>query len=559
MSDTYSGKQVVVDSLLAEGVSHVFGNPGTTELPLIDALESTPAIDYVLCLQEAAALSMADAYAHASGQVAVANLHVAPGLGNALGSLYNASEGNTPLLVTAGQQDTRLALREPLLGHDLVAMAAPLTKWSVQAEHADELALLMHRAFKTAREAPAGPVFVSLPMDVMDQTTRSRPLKPSRVYARAEPDVDGVTEAARLLLRATQPFIVCGDGVAASGAVAELVTLAELLGAPVWSEVLPARVNFPLQHPQYGQRMPHDHAAMARVLAAADLVLLVGGDFFEEVWFAEGSPFPADARLVHIDAAPSRVARNQRSDCAIVADPRATLRALARILARRASEEYRAAALARGTALAATRNAQREAWTTEIAMRGDVAPMSPARLMHEVAEALPPDAAVVAEAITAGADMFRALRIDDPDRFLSARGGGIGQGLPSAVGFKLARPECPVLCLSGDGSALYNVQALWTAAHHRVPVVFLIINNGAYRVLKLNLDRYRASLGGRGNRGYPHLDLADPAPDYVALAAGFGVKSERIETPGRLAEGLREAFASGEPRLLDVVVDGAHG
>ncbi len=556
MTRTSRGKQIVIDSLTAEGVRHVFGNPGTTELPFLDALADNGHIDYVLCLQEAAALSMADAYAHASDTVGVVNLHVAPGLGNAIGSLYNASEGNTPLLVTAGQQDSRLRLREPLLSHDLVAMAAPLVKWSVEARHADELALIMHRAFRTAREAPAGPVFVSLPMDVMDQATRNEAIAPSRLHLRAEPDVDGVADAVRLLLRAENPFIVCGDRVASGGAVIELVALAELLGAPVWSEVLPARLNFPLQHDLCGHRMPQDHAAIARVLEGADVVLLVGGDFFEEVWFAEEAPFPPRARLIHVDETPQQVARFQRSDCGIAADVRASLRAIAHVLARRASEDFKTAATARRAAHAATRTAQHTAWLAGIEASGMSVPMSSAVLMHEVAAALPADAAVVAEPITAGADMLRALDLDDPQRFLAARGGGIGQGLPSAIGFKLAHPGRPVLCLSGDGSALYNVQALWSAAHHRVPVVFVVIDNGAYRILKRNMDRYRRGAGIGVNRAYPHLDLVDPAPDWISLARGFGVMAQRVEDPAHLRAALKAAFESGEPRLLDVVVDG---
>ena len=176
---SYSGKQIFMDTLMAEGVRYIFGNPGTTELPVIDSLHDYPDLDYVLCLHEGVAVSMADAYALATDTVGVVNLHVAPGLGNGLGSVYNAWQGDTPLLVTAGQQDTRLRLRKPMLGHDLVAMAAPLTKWSVEAQSADELPLILNRALKIAREAPSGPVFVSLPLDVMEQRTEHPPMPSS--------------------------------------------------------------------------------------------------------------------------------------------------------------------------------------------------------------------------------------------------------------------------------------------------------------------------------------------------------------------------------------------
>lgn len=555
MAEHYTGKRIVMETLVAEGVEHVFGNPGTTELPLIDSLLDYPSVRYVLALQEAVAVSMADAYAHASGRVGVVNLHVAPGLGNGLGSLYNAFEGGTPLVVTAGQQDSRLRLREPMLGHDLVAMAAPLTKWSVEAQSADELPLVMNRAFKTAREAPSGPVFVSLPMDVMEARTSKAPIAPSRLHPRTAPDPEGLERALELVLAARAPVIVCGDKVARSGAVDALVTLAERIGAPVWGEVLPAQINFPNRHPHFRDRMGHDQAAFRERLAGADLVLLVGGDFFEEVWYVDVDPFPEGARRIQIDAAPERLGRNYRVDCGLVADPRRALEALARAIEDAADETFADAARARASALEAQKREEREAQRARARAEAGNRPMSPARLMAELAAAVPAGTAVAAEVITATTDLLRTFDFRAPGDYLSARGGGIGQGLPSAVGMKLAAPGRPVLGLSADGSALYTVQALWTAAHHDIPVVFVIVNNRSYRILKLNMDRYRREAGIDPGRGYPHLDLERPAVDFASLARGFGVEAERIEAPEAVAPAVRAAFDSGRPWLLDVQVE----
>ena len=247
MSEVFTGKQVFMETLVAEGVRYVFGNPGTTELPLIESLQDYPDISYIMALHEAIAVSMADAYAQTSGNVAVANLHVGPGLGNGLGSVYNAWEGQTPLVVTAGQQDNRMRLREPLLGHDLVAMAEPLVKWSVQVESADEMALVMNRAFKTARETPSGPVFVSLPINVMDQQTGVAPILPSVIHDRTPPNPGGVEQAVKMLSAAKSPTIIYGDKVGRSGGLDALVVLAECTGATVFAEVLPSQVSFP--HP----------------------------------------------------------------------------------------------------------------------------------------------------------------------------------------------------------------------------------------------------------------------------------------------------------------------
>jgi len=212
------GRRVLMESLVSHGVRHIFGNPGTTETPLLDSLPAYPQIEYVMTLHEGVAVGAASFYAQATGRTAVANLHVAPGLGNAIGSLYGAFKANSPLVVTAGQQDTRMRLANPLLGHDLVAMAAPVTKWSVQVERADEIAAILRRAFKVATDSPKGPIFVSLPIDVMEQETSVEAIGPDKLWRSTHPDPKGLEEVASLLLKSASPAIVAGDDVARSGA-----------------------------------------------------------------------------------------------------------------------------------------------------------------------------------------------------------------------------------------------------------------------------------------------------------------------------------------------------
>lgn len=557
MGKTYKGKQILMETLQAEGVEYLFGNPGTTESPLLDSLLDYPRLRYIVSLQEAVAVSMADAYAQASGKTGVVNLHVAPGLGNGLGSLYNAWEGRTPLVVTAGQQDTRMRLRDPLLSHDLVAMARPLTKWSVQAETADELPALLNRAFKVARDVPSGPVFVSLPINVLEQETAQPPLPPARLFPRTAPDPAGIEAAAELLLSARRPAIVCGDGVARSGAQRELVALAELLGAPVLGEVLPSRMNFPTRHPHYRDRLGGSDAAMIRQsLGDADTVLLVGGEFFEEVWYAPGSFFPDGAAVIQIEAAPSLMAYNHPVTVGIVADPKPALAALHAAIAQGADAPFRQRAEAGRKRQAELKAADWEKQQARARQTWDRRPMSTARLMMELKAALPQDAIVSQEAITANVDLTRTLLFERPDDFFGPRGGGIGQGLPSAIGVKLAHPQRPVVCISGDGSSLYTIQALWSAAHHRIPVVFIILNNRVYRILKLNMNRYRQTFGVGGERPHPHMDLTHPDIQYVDVARGFGVDGRCIEDPAQVGPALQAALASGKPVLLDVLVDG---
>jgi benzoylformate decarboxylase len=548
------GKQVLMESLIAHGVDYVFGNPGTTESPILDALLDYPQLRYVVALHEGVALGAASYYAQTSGRPAVVNLHVAPGLGNALGMLYNALKTRSPIVVTAGQQDTRLRLRGPVLGHDLVAMAAPLTKWSVQVERADEFALIVHRALKVATDPPAGPVFVALPIDVLEQETDVEPFPPGRLYRAPEPDPAGVRAAADLLLGAQRPAIVAGDD--AANAAREVATLAERLGAAVWCEGIRTHQVLPSGHPNFRGSLPFDAVAIRKTLEGADVVLLVGGPFFEEVWYAPGPPLPVNARAIHVESSPERLAHNLSVSIGLVGGARAALAALDAAVERGADAAFRAAAARRTEGLRVLKAQDAEAQRTRAAKRWEQAPISLPRFAAELEAALPADAIVVDESITAGPDLARTVQFERPGDYVGARGGGIGQALPGALGVKLAHPERPVVAVSGDGSAMYSIQALWTAAHHDLAVVFVILNNREYRILKHNMDTYRQRFGAKPDRGYPNMDLVAPDLGFVELARGMGVDGARITTPGELRPALEKALAARRPFLLDVAIEG---
>jgi len=550
------GRQVLMDTLVGHGVEHLFGNPGTTESPIIHSLEDYPQIRYVLALHEGVALGAASYYAQASGKTGVVNLHVAPGLGNALGMMYDALKAGSPLLVTAGQQDTRMRLREPLLGHDLVAMAAPVTKWSVQVERADEMAPILRRAFKVAHDAPSGPVFVALPIDVLEQDTDQAALPPGALYRHPEPDPAGVAATAAVLLASRNPVIVAGDDVARGGAQDELLALAERLGAAVWVEGLRQQLIVPSAHPSCRGALPFDAAAIRKALDGADAVLLVGGPFFEEVWFAPGPPFPPEAALLQIEESPERLSRNFSLRVGLLASPAAGLRALRGAVEGGADPDHRRAAAARNDALRSQWACEVSAQRERAAKRWDGEPISIPRAMAELQAALPAGAIVVDEAITGSIDLARTLAFTRPGDYFGARGGGIGQALPGALGVKLAHPERPVVAVSGDGSAMYSVQALWTAAHHDIAAVFVILDNREYRILKHNMDAYRQRFGVRSERPYAHMDLGKPELAFVDIARGMGVAAARVTTPRDLAPALAAAFAAGGPYLLDVVVEG---
>jgi benzoylformate decarboxylase len=548
------GKHVFMESLLAHGVEHIFGNPGTTESPILDALLDYPQLRYVVALHEGVALGAASYCAQASGKTAVVNVHVAPGLGNALGMLYNAFKARSPLLVTAGQQDTRLRLRGPVLGHDLVAMAAPLTKWSVQVERADEFALILHRALKIASDPPAGPVFVALPIDVLEQETEVEPFPPSRLYRAPAPDPAGIAAAAELLLGSRHPAIVAGDD--ATGAVSDVTALAERLGAAVWCEGIRMRQALPSAHPNFRLGLPLDTAAIRNVLDGVDVVLLVGGPFFEEVWYAPGSPLPPGARTIHVESSPERLAHNVPVRVGLVGHPPEALAALRAAVEQGAGPAFREAAARRNETLRALKVQDREAQRARATRRWDRTPIAVPRLMAELESVLPADAIVVDESITASVDLARTVQFERAGDYVGARGGGIGQALPGALGVKLAHPDRPVVALSGDGSAMYSIQALWTAAHHDLAVAFVILNNREYRILKHNMDTYRQRFGAKPDRGYPNMDLVAPELGFVDLARGLGVEGLRVTTPGELRPALERALGAGRPFLLDVAIEG---
>lgn len=544
------GRQVFMQTLVNHGVDRIFGNPGTTESPLLDSLLDYPSIEYIVHLHEGVAVGSANFYAQASGKTAFVNLHVAPGLGNAIGMIYGAMKENSPMVVTAGQQDTRARLRDPVLGHDLAAMAAPVTKWSVQVETADELGPILQRAFKIANEAPAGPVFVALPINVMEQETNIPAGQPAMLFDKTRPDPAGIAALVKHLQAAKNPAIVAGDDVARAGAVDRLVSLAEKLGAGVWFEGLRARNSFPTDHPSYRGTLAFDAPGVAKQLAGNDALLLLGGPFFEEVWYAPGSPIPAGCKVLQVEAGARRLAYNFAVDAGVLAEMGAALEALDAALPKIA------AAGKRNEALKAQKDADDAAQKARVEKAWSRSPTSMARCMAEIKAGSPADVVVVDETITANLDLFKTFTFKGAGDYFSGRGGGIGQGVAGAIGVAVASTKRPILCLSGDGSSMYSIQALWTAAHHELPIVFVILANREYRVLKHNIDAYRARFDVKSNKPYMHMGLTGPALGFVDLAKGMGIAGTHVTKADDIKAAVAAAFASGKPHLLEIEIEG---
>ncbi|MFL5104957.1 MAG: thiamine pyrophosphate-binding protein [Xanthobacteraceae bacterium] len=548
-----SGKRAFLDILKQEGVEILFGNPGTTELPLMDALAVDNELHYVLGLQEAAVMAMADGYAQASGKLAVVNLHVAPGLGNAMGMLYDAQKAASPILLTAGQHDQQFNATEPILWADLPPIARPFVKWSSEVRRLQDLPRLVHRAAKTALAPPSGPVFLSLPGDVLQAEADIDLLGPTRVAPRLRGDPAAVEEAAALLAAAKNPLIMAGDAVAQSRAHAELVALAELLGAPVYAELVPSSASFPASHPLFRGAMGRVTPAIRQVFDQYDLVFSVGADLFTLSLPSPVEPIPPGVPLIHLDIDAWELGKNYPAAVAILGDPKATLPDLTAALRQRMSAGQRAAARERLDAASEAIRREREALVAQARAAAAAKPIQPLALLHAIGETLPGDAVVVDETISSGVGIRQLMRSDDPQSFFGLRGGGIGWGLPAAIGVKLALPDRPVVALIGDGSAMYTCQALWTAAHERIAVVFVIFNNRSYRILKQRLHAQRGHAAQVDT--YVGMELIDPPIDFVALARSLGIAAERATTLHETTDLLRKGLADGAAMLIDVELD----
>jgi benzoylformate decarboxylase len=476
----------------------------------------------------------------------VVSLHIAAGLANGLIGMLNARRSRTPMVVLAGQQDRRHLLQEPMLGGDLVAIARGATSWASEVNRVEDLVPVLRRAFAQAATAPAGPVFVSLPMDLFDepvQLTVDPPIPADRDLLSPR-----IGEAAAVLRSARTPAIVAGDGVGRAHAVDALVAVAEAIGATVYHQPMHDGVDFPMTHPQHLGMLPPTNAASREVLAAHDVIVLAGARFWPH-HYTPGAPLPDDATVVQLDDEPAQLGRFGVPAVAVSGGLRANLWALAKALGPPDGASRRRAADLD------TRSVQQR---TAVADRGLVAepgaPMDPAAAAHAIATHLPESATLVDEAITTGLLLRQALRIDRPGHFLHTIGGGLGWGIGAAIGARMGRPDSPVVAVLGDGCAAFGMQGLWTAARYSVPVLFVVINNQEYRTLKQTIT----ARGGPAAKAqtYPGMDLDQPAIDWPQLALSLGVASCRVEHAADLGELVRTAGGLAAPLLVEVPVRG---
>ncbi|MGI9019107.1 MAG: benzoylformate decarboxylase [Solirubrobacterales bacterium] len=521
-------REATLDMLRERGMTTMFGNPGSTELPMLADLPED--FHYFLGLQEAVAVGMADGYAQASGSVGHVNLHTAPGVGNGMGAIFNAQANHSPLLVTAGQQSRSLmTLQANLTNRDATRMPHPLVKWSYEPPRAEDVPHALARGVHLAGLPPKGPVFVSIPMDdwaaEVDAGALAHQLGRS-VGGRAAADPQRVRELAAKLTQASNPLLVAGPEIDASGAWDAAVELAESQRLAVWATPVPGggRIGFPEGHPAFQGILPPAVGPLGEMLAGHDLVLVVGSSVFPYYPNIPGPPLPEDCELIAITSDPDEAARAPMGD-ALVADVRLTLEAL----------------------LAELDGSDRQAPEPRPAAEDapDAEPLSPTSVHAVLADVFPEAGIVVLESPSSTLALRNQLRLSAPGSYFFGAGGGLGFGLAASLGVQLAQPERPVVCVLGEGSAQYAIQGLWSAAAYEIPVTFLVLRNDEYAILKW-------FAGLEAVTGAPALDL--PGLDCAAVAEAYGVAAARASGRDELHAALDEAIGAQEPRLVEVPV-----
>jgi len=495
---------------------------------------------------------MADGYAQAARRPAFLNLHTAGGLGHGMGNLINAHVSQTPLVVTAGQQDSRHTVTDPLLFGDLVRLAEPTVKWAAEVASADQLPVLVRRAFHDANAAPSGPVFLSLPMDVMEEM--------SSIGISGLSNIDRASLAGSLsllagYLAAIEPgrlAIIAGDEVYASQAAADVVNLAESLGAPVYGSSWPSRIPFPTSHPLWAGNLPTKASAIAQTLSAYDAIFALGGKSLITILYTEGSAVPPGCQVFQLSADVRDLGRTYATPLSVVGEIKASLRVLQVFLDEATAPRCEAYAelLNQATQM---RSSIRHSLNLEADALLDATGIAPLVAAREVVRAIGPDISIVDEAIITSSHVRKFLNSDSPNQYSFLRGGGLGWGMPAAVGCSLGLGRQPVVCLVGDGAALYSPQALWTAAHEQLPVTFVVMNNREYNVLKNFMKGQTDYLSAKTNR-FIAMDIDNPAIDYIALAKSFGLPARRVTRPQDIAPAIENGIASAQANLIEIML-----
>ncbi|WP_276253994.1 thiamine pyrophosphate-binding protein [Halomontanus rarus] len=580
------GADLFVDALEQYGVEHVFGNPGTTELPVMNALSGSD-LEYVLGLHEDIAVGAAAGYAttrryHADdatesegavdpggsgvNPVGVVNLHLAPGTAHGLGNLYAAMVAGAPLVVTAGNHSTDFRHEEPALSGDLVDLADPFTKWSAEVLDVETLPTMLRRAFRVALTPPRGPVFLALPLDVTMAETDATPERLGPIPSAGRGDATQIDRAADLLVDADEPALIVGDGVARAGtdAIDAAVDFAEAAGCRVHGEILASEVNFPGSHDHWVSYVPPDEDLAARTMDA-DTLVFVGTSTNTTLVSHDDALVDPETTCIHVGDDPWELGKNRPADAAVIGDPGEVLADLATRLEDRLDPETRRDRLESIRDWRANVDVSLEDTVGSVGddegeserdggeADDEGAHPSKIRLVEELRETVP-DPYVVDEGVTSKYALMSNWPFE-AQGFVSNKGGGLGYGLPAAVGAAIAEAERDeprnVVGFVGDGSYLYYPHALYTAARNDVDLTVVVSDNQNYRILKDNMEKQFG--GGDDDHEFVGMDF-EPSVDLVANAESHGAAAERVDDPDEIRPAIERAIERDGPSVVDVLV-----
>ena len=522
-------REATFELFRAHGMTTIFGNPGSTELPMLADFPED--FSYVLGLQELVVVGMADGYAQATGKPTHVNLHTAPGVGNAVGGIFNAQSNKSPLVITAGQQvRPQMLIEANLTNRDATVVPQPYVKWSHEPARAEDVPGAIARAIHHAMLPPRGPAFVSIPMDdwkAQADEDRAGSALTRIVTGRALPDPATLAQLAAQLEAARNPVLIAGPDIDASGGWGDAIALAEKQRLPVWATPATGggRLGFPENHPQFVGILPPAIGPLSETLKEHDLVLVVGSSVFPYYPYLPGALLADGCALVQITSDPAEAARAPMGD-AIVGDVALALKRLVTLV----GESERHAPEPR----------------PEPGEPPHADPISGSEAMAALAAAWPSDGIAVIETPSCTLSLRNRLRLSKPGSYYFSSSGGLGFGISAAVGVALAQPERPVVCVLGEGSAQYGITALWTAVAYKLPVTFLVLRNEEYMILKWFSLLEQVS-------GAPGLDL--PGLDVAAVARAYGMPAREVDSTDALVESLREDIAASDgPRLVQTRV-----
>jgi benzoylformate decarboxylase len=547
-----TASQAYLEVAAAHGVEYIFGLPGTSGQEFIGTIADQEKIRFILALHETCVVSMADGHARVTGKPSLAQLSTLPGTANSVGALYDAYRDRSPVVVTSTNVDTRIVGRDSHTeGKDLVELTKQFTKWSCEVHRSDRIPEILNRAFKVAATPPTGPVYLSLPSNLLGESVavKNPDAGRSRIVPHMPGDPDALREAARMLAEAKRPLIVAGSGIAKAGANEELIKLAELVAAPVVMEPRYSFLSFPTTHPYSFQIAERQPTFDLPVWGEPDLILAIGCRLIREYRYLPEPVIKPETRCIHIEEDPWEIGKVFPVDLGIVADSRSALRSLLEVFPAKSNDQRK---MERIECLKKAKEMVRAELETRARNGWDETPINTARLVRTMDKLLDPDALIVNESPTSKDILMSNLQFT-PRRsyFSNSSAGHLGWGLGAAIGAKLASPNRRVVACLGDGSCMFGIQGLWTMAKYRVPLVVIVFNNRAYMAVK---NQFRGTDERIKIAAEMGAELVGPELNFARIADSFGIFGQRVEQPEQIEGALKRALDQSGPALVDVVI-----